>query len=369
MSRNSENRPKGFFSSVGNFFTKTIPNFIDDNFGINAVDRDGNTRLTQAILKDDNVTANRLIDRGANVNKQCRHLKSITPLAAAAIIDNTELADKLLDKGADVNGKCGNFGTALYYAAGNGNADLVDKLLIKGANISYNGVADAESKWLPTKKGLHGDRVWGTPLSYAVSGGKTGNVNNNHLEVVKKLLKKVTDQNDKNEALLQPVPPTAMDVRCQIALELIKSGADVNAKNKQGRTPLYYALHGQGVLEGKEELILTLLKNGADVNVKDNDGKTIFERATDPSIKKILYDHKHNLEMRPEKLRESRKSFLDSLGAKKEDSIQTRESQPKPTKQKGPKQEPTRDHKQKNASFLDRLEQERLTPPATNERK
>ena len=53
------------------------------------------------------------------------------------------------------------------------------------------------------------------------------------------------------------------------ALWLIANGADINAKDNIGRTPLYWAAEGNTT-----EIAALLLKNGANVNVKDTEGIT-----------------------------------------------------------------------------------------------
>ena len=50
---------------------------------------------------------------------------------------------------------------------------------------------------------------------------------------------------------------------------LIDKGADVNAKNWEGGTPLHYA-----ALTGRKEIAELLIDNGADVNEKTDDGRT-----------------------------------------------------------------------------------------------
>jgi ankyrin repeat protein len=52
---------------------------------------------------------------------------------------------------------------------------------------------------------------------------------------------------------------------------LIEKGADVNAKNNNGWTPLYAAAIGDHT-----ETVKLLIDKGADVNVKDSSGKTIL---------------------------------------------------------------------------------------------
>ncbi|MDH1657963.1 ankyrin repeat domain-containing protein [Pseudomonas mosselii] len=57
------------------------------------------------------------------------------------------------------------------------------------------------------------------------------------------------------------------------ARQLIKDGADVNARNKNGTTPLMYA-KTYAFSTGNITLIELLLKNGADIDARDNAGKT-----------------------------------------------------------------------------------------------
>ena len=64
----------------------------------------------------------------------------------------------------------------------------------------------------------------------------------------------------------------------------IDSGADVNARDNLGRTPLHWA-----VSENENPAITqALLDGGADVNATDDDGFTPLDRATDPAIIAVL---------------------------------------------------------------------------------
>src|SRR5688572_26504532 len=64
---------------------------------------------------------------------------------------------------------------------------------------------------------------------------------------------------------------------------LLSRGADVNAKDRQGRTALIYAVGLQEV-KINPELIQALLAKGADVNARDQAGKTALGYAVEKEI-------------------------------------------------------------------------------------
>ena len=55
---------------------------------------------------------------------------------------------------------------------------------------------------------------------------------------------------------------------------MIDAGADVNAKDEHGMTPLMWAAQNQN-----SDVIAALLKAGADLNAKDGKGNTALDRA------------------------------------------------------------------------------------------
>lgn len=67
---------------------------------------------------------------------------------------------------------------------------------------------------------------------------------------------------------------------------LIKFGADVNAKDNRSFTALMYA----SALNTDTEVVKALINAGADINAKDNDGKTVLDYAQNDEVKRIILD-------------------------------------------------------------------------------
>ena len=98
------------------------------------------------------------------------------------------------------------------------------------------------------------------------------------IEAVKQHLAAGADVNAKNKRGGTPLHSAAAKEHENIAELLIAKGADVNAKNNEGRTPLHYAT-GTG-WQGGYEIAKLLISKGADVNVKNVGGHTPLDLAT-----------------------------------------------------------------------------------------
>jgi ankyrin repeat protein len=66
-----------------------------------------------------------------------------------------------------------------------------------------------------------------------------------------------------------PIFQAAIDGRVDILRELLRSGASIAHRDVSGRTPLHLA-----VIQGKQEVASALVQAGAPVNAPDNDGNT-----------------------------------------------------------------------------------------------
>lgn len=79
----------------------------------------------------------------------------------------------------------------------------------------------------------------------------------------------ISEKQEAGQALLQAIK----DEHVARAKELINSQAEVNVKDKEGKTPLIWAAE-----KGYEELMMELMKAGAKLDATDNQGRTVLSR-------------------------------------------------------------------------------------------
>jgi len=151
----------------------------------------------------------------------------------------------------------------LHLAAERGNAEIVRLLIEKGAIIDIK----------------HPYGV--TPLHLAVCCGYgiigldcISKKIRNYENVTKLLISNGADVNAKDKEGNSPLYYIAMNGNCKIAELLISNGADVNAKNTKGITPLHRA-----VKEGHTQIVEILLLEGADANIGKIQGMTPIKYA------------------------------------------------------------------------------------------
>jgi ankyrin repeat protein len=91
------------------------------------------------------------------------------------------------------------------------------------------------------------------------------------------LLDKGADIEAKDKDGWTPLLYAAVTMHEAIVRMLLDKGADVEAKNEDGRTPLLYAAE-----RGHEAVVRMLLDKGADIKAKDKDGWTPKHILPDP---------------------------------------------------------------------------------------
>ncbi len=280
---------------VANAAEKTTPKGITP---------DGSTPLMQAAYEGDLAQAKRLIAGHANVNAVNAY--GVNAMLLAAEASNTSLIDVLLKAGAKATSANADGETALHLVARTGNveaakllvghgakvdarekfggqtplmwaaarrhAPMVEFLASKGADVNarslvrdYQRVATAESR----AKFL--DRGGFTPLLYAVR--------ENCKDCVEVLLKHKADVNLPDPANVPPLSIAMMNGNWDLAKRLVEAGADVNAWDIFGQSPLHVAIaymntrgdnnpldaDNQNKANGRE-LIRLLVERGANPN-------------------------------------------------------------------------------------------------------
>jgi ankyrin repeat protein len=235
---------------------------------VNKTEADGTTSLHYAVRNDDAQLVDRLIRVGANVKAANRY--GITPLYLACVNGNAAIIERLLKAGADPNAVSNEGETALMTASRTGSVNAVKVLLAHGADVN------AKESW-------HGE----TALMWAVA--------QKHAAVAKELLAKGADVNARSTANKWERQNSAeprekwLPLGSLGALEfaarqgcvdcvpvLVQAGADINAPDQDGITPLLSAM-----INGHYDVANVLLENGANPNIADRTGRTPLYSAVD----------------------------------------------------------------------------------------
>lgn len=227
-----------------------------------------------------------LIAHGANVTLP--NGNGVTPLHLNSLTGNCEIAELLISRGARIDATNPNDGsTPLHLASMQGKTDLVAFLLSKGANVNARekkyGIAAiqfaAVNGHTQTLEYLlsHGadpairDSQGRTPAELAAQQNRPESV-----AVLRKYTEKqatVQQETLNNELFAAVAAGNAREVKA-----LLDRGANANAKERDGNTPLHKAAYDK---EKKLDCCRALLEKGADANAKNDRGHTPLEHVLD----------------------------------------------------------------------------------------
>ena len=193
-----------------------------------------------------------LVKSGANVNAQ--DAEGFTPLHMAAIHGNLKVVKKLVDLEADVNIITTDGKNAAELAHLNEELDIEEYLESKMASSQRTKEKEVDSELAELIQVLRSG--WGKDPSEG-----TGD------KILKEYEKEKPGETVLHIASKKHSEPYIIDL-------LVKSGANVNAQDAEGFTPLHMA-----AIHGNLKIVKKLVDLEADVNIVTTDGKTAAELA------------------------------------------------------------------------------------------
>jgi ankyrin repeat protein len=256
------------------------------------------SKIINAVKLNNFAAVESLLDKGVNVNSK----NSIGETLLIISIENKckEITNLLLEKGADVNIQQDTFivgeeaipsyfkelvskpikpttvggRSALHWAVVKYDMDLIETLLAKGANID---AVDAQGQ---------------TPLHCAIIDGQT--------EIIKLLLSRGANVNIKDfqydHTPLHYAVTFRYGCKPEIINLLLEHGADIDAVDKKGLTPVCWACYAN-----HKEAFNLLISKGANVNLQNAYGATLLHLAAsrgDGDLVKILLSSRAKLDIK-----------------------------------------------------------------------
>ncbi|WP_243018703.1 MULTISPECIES: ankyrin repeat domain-containing protein [Candidatus Cardinium] len=280
----------------------------DANIDVNAQDKDGDTALHVAADKGHLGVVEALVEAKADVNSQ--NNANNTPLHLAVYNDHVSVVKflvELLD--INLNVKNNNNKTPLNLANDKNYTKLAQELVNISMNLSQEIISDLQCKdhyfsqerveyWLSKRLSIDAkDSAGKTLLFYAL---------NFNQGLVPFLIKKGADVNAKNNVGWTPLLTTLAsgDDYLKIFMEA-RVPVDVNLGNNQGETPLMYA-----AIKTNSDVVEFLIKKGAVIDAQDIKGKTPLmyaARNNNMGPLKVLLAHKAKVHIQDK----SKKTALD----------------------------------------------------------
>jgi len=208
-----------------------------------------------------------------------------TPLHRAAFSGQVEIGQVLLSRGADINAIDLLKWTPLHGAAITGRLEFTRMLLAQKAGISTRDYLGQTPPW----KALNNGNIEVVPSlrdyfqelysQTAVHQASTAV----HSEIGRGLLSRGADVDARDRSGWTPLYWAANRRNLELARVLLEHGARVDVPSDSGRTPLITASS-----KGQIEIVRLLLEYGADPQARDNDGETPSQVANGETKQEIM---------------------------------------------------------------------------------
>ena len=264
-----------FITAISTDKIEAVQAEIDKGSDINARDKDGGTPLWHAAHKGSpSPIVELLLDHGAQI--EARDNTGVTALMAAVDTNQLAVVKLLLDRGAQVNARDDSGVTALMRAAKFNRSGAVKLLLDRGAQVNArdrNGVT-------PLMFAVHELGFPGIVTLLIERGAEVDARSNSGSSPLHRAAQASTKGgyqawffNNACDTDYDRVRRGAEDLRkrsLQITQLLLDTGAQVDARDENGNTPLTVAAKGNV----RPEIIQLLIEKGAEVNALNNDGST-----------------------------------------------------------------------------------------------
>jgi len=236
-----------------NYNVKFIKYLFDYHVNINEKDSSGNYPLIKAINKNDFDSVILLIKYGIknHIDMNVIDVNGNTPLTLSYKIEHLDIF-KFLVKYLDVNKKDANGNSILYYAILNNDLETSKYLISNRADINFID--------------KHGNSAFDISL-YKCYDLVSVFINNKNLLLNKpnvrgetpliSIIKSINSSINKEKSKISYY---YLNISFKI-VTLIERGSDVNAVDKEGNTPLVYAIQKKSL-----SVVMHLIKNGANIN-------------------------------------------------------------------------------------------------------
>lgn len=243
----------------GSKTNKDLTRLIKRGADVGARDSDGRTPLMNAAVSRPDLMP-LLIENGADVGavaQSARDRGKTALMFAAERNPDPEVSRFLIEKGAEVDARDEDGRTSLMWAVSHGSPEVVALLIQRGADVNAK------------------DHYGGSPLrGWAYAGEKVYTRTGDSVKKLSLLADNGAkiDVRDREGRTPLMAAMHGNGGSPAAATLLIERGANVDARDKDGRTPLMHAVVQES--ETGPELVSLLIQKGANVNAKDNNGVT-----------------------------------------------------------------------------------------------